>query len=112
MIVEPVEAGVQRAIEQAIELSGKTPSPPEYDRKDSPGLKALGLKAAKAFLQNVARVSVAIYEGNIEIRPQDPTRRGQSFEQVRKSIPVPDLATLGSIVLKALKESPRMNPKA
>jgi hypothetical protein len=110
MIVEPIEAEVQQAIEQAIELSGRTPSPPEYDTKDSPVLKALGVKTAKAFLKNVARVGVLIYGGKIEVSPVDPTKRGQAFEQVRKSIPVPDIKCLAAVALKALKESPRMNP--
>jgi hypothetical protein len=112
MIVAPIEAEVQRAVEAAIELSGKGPPPPDdSDLKNWSVLKALGLKSARAFLQNVARVGVLIYQGNIEVRPQDPTKRGQAFEQVRKSIAVPNIESLGRAVLEALKDSPRMNPK-
>jgi hypothetical protein len=112
MIVEPVDAEVQQAIEKAIELSGNTPAPPEYAPKDWPVLKALGLKSARAFYENVAHVGVLIYEGNIQVDPMDPTKKGQAFEQVQKSISVPDIKSLGPAALKALKEARPMKSKS
>jgi hypothetical protein len=110
MIVQPVETDVQRAIEEAIELSSKGPEPSEYDPKNWVVLKALGLKSARAFYQNVAYVGVLIYEGNIEVAPMNPTKKGHAFEQVRQSVSVRDIKSLGVTALKVLKESPRINP--
>jgi hypothetical protein len=112
LVVPAVDAEVQRAIEEAMRISHEAAAkgPPEYDPKKWPLLKALGLKSARAFHVNVAHVIVLIHEGNIEVRPSAPTKRGQAFEGVGASIPVPDLASLGTAALAALKAAPRMNP--
>jgi len=111
MIVPPVETEVQQAIEQAIELSGRTPSQPEYDPKKWPVLKALRLKSARAFHKNVVHIVVLIHEGKIQVLRNEPTKRGQAFVGVGGPIPVPDIASLGAIALQALQDSPRMNPR-
>jgi hypothetical protein len=110
LLVEPVESKVQQAIEAAIEVLSPVPARPDYDPKKWPVLKALGLKSARAFYQNVAHVLVLIHEGRIEVLPSDPTKRGQAFEGIREPIPVAEIDALGTVVLKALRESPRMNP--
>ncbi len=113
-VVEPVEAALQPAIEEAIRVASTVPIPDDddYDPKKWVVLKALGLKSAKAFYQNVAHASVLIYNDKIQVQPNAPTKKGQAFEGSGASIEVPDMSSLGAAALKVLKESPRMNPRA
>jgi hypothetical protein len=112
MIVEPVEAEVQRAIEQALQVARTAPIPEgDYDPKNWVVPKALGLKSAKAFHTNVAHASVLLYEGKIEVLPYRPTKRGQAFEGNGAHVPVPNEASIAAIALDVLKASPRLNPR-
>jgi hypothetical protein len=112
LIVEPVESEVQRAVEEAIQVATTVPEPEDdYDPKKWPVLKALGLKTAKAFHQNVAHAIVLLYEGKIEVLPSAPAKRGPSFIGSGEHVPVPDVKSIAAIALRVLRESPRMNPR-
>ena len=94
LIVTPIEAEEQRALEEAIQVSSAASQPTDCDPKKWPVLKALGLKSARAFYANASHVAVFLYEGKIEIWPHDPTKKGQAFEVVREVIPVANMKTL------------------
>jgi hypothetical protein len=111
LIVDPKEADVQRAIEQTLEVLATAKMPDVHDPLKWVVPKALGLKSAKAFYQNVAHASVLILDGKIQVQRLKPTK-GPAFEFGGEPIEVPDISSLGSVALKMLKESPRMNPRA
>lgn len=111
LVVDPTDIEVQQAIEKTLEVLATARMPEVYDPKKWVVLKALGLKSAKSFYQNVAHVSVLILDGKIQVEPLRPAK-GPSFEFGSEPIEVPNVGSLGSVALKALKESPRMNPRA
>ncbi len=110
-VVKPIDQDLQRAIEEAVRVSSTAEMPADAGSDRWSVLEALGLTSARAFYHNVAHVAVLVLQGNLQVWPCDPTARGQAFEAVRPAISVADMKTIGAITLKALQESPRMNPK-
>ncbi len=69
-----------------------------------------GAKSARAFYVNLAHANIFLHDGEIEVFSDRPAKDNKGFEPDRGPISLQDISMLAALILRVLREAPRMPP--